>query len=190
MEPVTPVSLLDRLRRQPGDATAWARFVAVYTPLMYHWARRTGLQPADAENLVQDVFTALVRKLPEFRYDPQRSFHRWLKTVLLNQWRDQLKRQPVPRPAGDDPLLTEQPAADVLDGWIEQEHRAYLARRALELMRRDFQPRTWQTVWAVVVEGRPVAEVAAEQGMTANAVHAACFRVLARLRQEFDGLLD
>jgi RNA polymerase sigma-70 factor (ECF subfamily) len=190
MEPTTPVSLLDRLRRQPGDAADWARLVSLYTPLLYHWARRTGLRPADAEDLVQDVFTALVRKLPECRYDPQRSFHRWLKTVLLNQWRDQIKRRPVPRPAGDDPRLTEQSAADGLDGWIEQEHRAYLARRALELMRRDFQPATWKAVWAVVVEGRPAAEAAAEQGLTANALYVARFRVLARLRQEFDGLLD
>src|SRR5262245_13646905 len=100
MEPATPVSLLERLRRQPGDAETWARFASLYTPLLYHRARRLGLQPADAENLVQDVFTVLIRRLPEFRYDPQRSFHRWLSTVLHNRWRDQLKRRAVPCPVG------------------------------------------------------------------------------------------
>ena len=43
----TPASLLERLRR-PADPEAWARFVALYTPLLYRWARRAGLQEADA----------------------------------------------------------------------------------------------------------------------------------------------
>src|SRR4051812_20876127 len=35
----TPATLLDRLRR-PGDATAWAQFVHLYTPLLYRWAQQ------------------------------------------------------------------------------------------------------------------------------------------------------
>src|SRR5207248_2374355 len=64
----TPVSLLERLRR-PGEEAAWMRFVELYTPLLYYWGRRAGLQEPDAADLVQDVLTLLVRKLPEFTYD-------------------------------------------------------------------------------------------------------------------------
>src|SRR5215469_10776017 len=85
---ITPASLLDHLRN-PADQAAWKRFVQIYTPLMYHWAHRIRLQDQDAADLVQDVFTVLVQKLPEFRYDRQRSFRAWLKTVLLNKWREQ-----------------------------------------------------------------------------------------------------
>jgi hypothetical protein len=62
----TSASLLDRLR-QTADPAAWERFVRLYTPLLCHWARRLGLASQDVEDLVQDVFAVLLRKLPEFR---------------------------------------------------------------------------------------------------------------------------
>jgi RNA polymerase sigma-70 factor (ECF subfamily) len=43
----TPAGLLVRLRR-PDDHAAWTRFVDLDTPLLFHWARRTGLQETDA----------------------------------------------------------------------------------------------------------------------------------------------
>src|ERR1700733_8814719 len=69
----TSPSLLDRLRQSP-ERQAWARFVDVYTPLLFAWAARLGLTGHDAADLVQDVFTILVEKLPEFRYDSDKSF--------------------------------------------------------------------------------------------------------------------
>src|SRR5262249_2182105 len=69
----TPVSLLERVRRL-GEQQAWERFVDMYTPLLYHWACRMGMQQSDAADLVQEVFTVLVAKLPEFVYDRQKSF--------------------------------------------------------------------------------------------------------------------
>src|SRR3954463_2471431 len=88
----TPAHLLDRLRR-PADQEAWDRFVHLYTPLLFYWARRTGLQESDAADLVQDVFKILLRKLPEFTYDQQGSFRGWLRTILLNQWRSEARRR-------------------------------------------------------------------------------------------------
>lgn len=61
----TPASLLERLR-EPGDQEAWRRFVQLYTPLLFRAARRLGLPPEDASDLVQDVLALLVRKLPAF----------------------------------------------------------------------------------------------------------------------------
>ena len=91
----TPASLLDRLRN-PGEPTAWDRFVELYTPLLFHWARRLGLQSSDSADLVQDVFLILWRKLPEFEYDSRRSFHAWLKTIFLNRYRSrQRQRDPI-----------------------------------------------------------------------------------------------
>src|ERR1700719_3689870 len=82
----TPASLLEQVRN-PADQEAWKRFVHLFTPLLFHWAHRIRLQDQDAADLVQDVFTVLVQKLPEFHYDPHKSFRAWLKTVLLNKWR-------------------------------------------------------------------------------------------------------
>jgi RNA polymerase sigma-70 factor (ECF subfamily) len=178
----TSTALLDRLR-QPSDAEAWTRFLELYTPLLYRWSRRLGLQDADAADLVQDVFAVLLRKLPAFEFDRQRSFRGWLHTVLLNHWRDHPRRLLAP--------LTVEPAvADPAEEMREAEYRRYLVDRALRLMRSDFEPPTWRACWECVANGRPAAEVAAELGLSLAAVYIARSRVLRRLRQELTGLLE
>src|SRR4051794_7365710 len=72
----TPASLLEQVRRG-GDQQAWERFVRLYPPLLYSWARRVGLQEPDAADLVQDVFALLVQNLPQFAYDRHKSFRAW-----------------------------------------------------------------------------------------------------------------
>ena len=92
----THSSLLERLRR-PTDEEAWDQFVRLYAPLLFHSAHEVGLQGPDAADLVQDVLVVLVRKLPDFQYDPRKSFRAWLRTVTLNKWRERLRRAPRPR---------------------------------------------------------------------------------------------
>jgi RNA polymerase sigma-70 factor (ECF subfamily) len=185
----TPVSLLERLGR-PNDQAAWERFVQLYTPLLCHWARRLGLQGPEAADLVQDVFTLLVQKLPEFRYDPGKRFRAWLWTVTLNRCRERQRRQPAPVLSTDRDALARVAAPDEAEAAVEEEYRRYLTRRALELMQAEFQPATWKAFWECVVNERPGAEVARELGLTENAVYLAKGRVLRRLRQELEGLLD
>ncbi len=181
----TPVSLLERLR-QPDDQSAWARFVDLYTPLLCYWGRRAGLQEPDVADLVQDVFQILVRKLPTFAHDRDRTFRGWLRTVLLNQWRTKMRRR-VEQPLENGEALADSGDQEAL---IEKEYHAYLVSRALHVMKTDFQPATWQAFWEYVVCGRPVAEVAAELGMSEKAVYLAKPRVLRRLREELAGLWE
>jgi RNA polymerase sigma-70 factor (ECF subfamily) len=181
----TPASLVERLR-QPDDQSAWVRFVDLYTPLLCYWGRRTGLQEPDVSDLVQDVFLVLVRKLPAFTYDRDRTFRGWLRTILLNQWRSSIRRR-VEQPLDNGEAVVD-PAGQ--DGLIEKEYRTYLVSRALQIMKTDFQTATWQACWDYVVCGRPVADVAADLGITVKAVYLAKARVLRRLRQELDGLWD
>jgi RNA polymerase sigma-70 factor (ECF subfamily) len=185
----TPLSLLERVRN-PGDNQAWGRFVEMYTPLLYYWARRTGLQESDAADLIQDVFAVLVSKLPAFVYDRSRSFRGWLRTILHNKWRDRERRlaaAPDLRDIHDLTILAD--PLETNDFW-DVEYRQHLVGRALELMQREFQPATWRACWEVVVSGRSPADVAAELGMTVDAVYTAKSRVLRRLRQELAMLID
>jgi RNA polymerase sigma-70 factor (ECF subfamily) len=46
-----------------------------------------------------------------------------------------------------------------------------------------FEERSWQAFWRVVVEGQRLADVAAELGLTRNAVYIAKSRILRRLRE-------
>src|SRR5438067_1653747 len=88
----TPVSLLERLCHADAEQAAWQQFVELYTPLLCQWARRLGLQNHDAADLVQEVFAVLVRKLPNFRYDPDRRFRGWLWTITVNKARERHRR--------------------------------------------------------------------------------------------------
>jgi len=184
----TPASLLERLR-QPAQEQAWRRFVELYTPLLYGWARRRGCPDADAADLVQEVLTLLVRKLPEFSYDRHKSFRGWLRVVAHNCWRILQRRAQLPRGA-EVPDLADLPAPDEPEPFWETEYRELLVGRALALMRADFEPETWQACWECVVASRPPAAVAKELGVSVGTVYAAKSRVLSRLRQELAGLLD
>ena len=50
--PLTRVSLLNRLK-DGGDHQAWTAFVRLYGPVIYGFARKRGLQDADAADLMQ-----------------------------------------------------------------------------------------------------------------------------------------
>src|SRR5436305_7782497 len=81
--PATPVSLLDRLQRQP-DAQSWERLVQLYEPFIRRWLRDPALGP-DADDLLQEVLAVLVRDLPAFRRQRSGSFRAWLRTVTVNK---------------------------------------------------------------------------------------------------------
>jgi RNA polymerase sigma-70 factor (ECF subfamily) len=184
----TSPTLLDLLR-QPNQPEAWVRFVRLYTPLLLVWSRRQGFQEADAEDLVQEVLVKLVHELPTYERGVQQSFRGWLFRVTANQCRD-FRRRKATRPL---------PGADRLDGLAdraavaeleEEEYRRLLIRRALDLVRPDFSDKTWAAFLGVMVEGRSAAEVAAALGISSNAVFLARNRVLTRLREDLDGLVD
>jgi RNA polymerase sigma-70 factor (ECF subfamily) len=163
--------------------------VEIYTPLLLSWCRRLDIGREDAEELIQEVLLLLTQKLPEFTYDPQGSFRRWLHTVLVNKWRDHQRENCLPVVAADS-RLGEVPAPDEQDAIWDDEYRQYLVSRALALMQRDFEPVTWKACWESIVGGKPAAAVAAQLGVTENSVYVAKSRVLRRLRQELAGLMD
>jgi RNA polymerase sigma-70 factor (ECF subfamily) len=184
----TPPSLLQRLR-QPGAQDAWVRFVKLYTPLIYNWARRKGLQEQDATDLVQEVFAVVFQKMPRFHYDPNRSFRGWLHTITIRRWKDFLRHKQV-RPEILAAEMSHLPGPPELDEFAEVEYRRYVVSRALTLMQTDFAPTTWKACWEHVVADRPAAEVAAELGISENAVYVAKSRVLRRLREELAEIWD
>jgi RNA polymerase sigma-70 factor (ECF subfamily) len=109
--------------------------------------------------------------------------------ILLNKWRDfRRRRQPVPDAGAAEAFAEAVP--DQMTAFAEEEYRKYLVNRALQLMQADFQPATWQACWELTVEGRSARDIAGQLGLTVDAVYAANYRVLRRLRQELEGLLS
>jgi RNA polymerase sigma-70 factor (ECF subfamily) len=182
----TSASLLERLR--DAEPEAWTRFVELYTPLLFSWTRKLGLQEADAADLVQDVLILLFRKLPEFTYDKRQSFRGWLRAITLNKWRERRRRSVVP--LEDVVTLDDLPGRDDMAALEEDEYRRRLIARALALLRPEFSEVTWKAFEQFVLVDRPGEDVAVELGVRVGTVYAAKSRVLSRLRQELAGLLD
>ena len=185
----TSLSLLDRVRAH--DADAWRRFVTLYSPLVYAWAKRCGLRNQDAADVLQEVFHAVARDLARFR--PGGSFRGWLWTVTRNKVRDHFRARGAEPVGGTDmqDRLREVPEAEP-ESWSEDGEcgRAGLVARAAQLVRADFEPHTWQAFWRAAVENHPARDIAADLGMTVDAVYQAKARVLRRLREELDGHPD
>jgi RNA polymerase sigma-70 factor (ECF subfamily) len=178
----------DPLAFSPEDT--WCRFVKLYTPLLVLWAKRAGATEQEVPDLVQDVFLVLARELPSFEYDPARRFRSWLWTVLHNKWRDSFRRKDHQPLGADEGELDTLVHPDHAEGLAEEEYRAYLYARALELMRAELPAGQWETWRGYIVEGRPAADVARELGLSVNQVYLAKSRILRRLRAELEGLLD
>src|SRR5689334_690165 len=148
--PTTSVSLLVRLR-DARDADAWRQFVRLYAPLVYRYARRKGLQDADAADLTQDVLRAVSAGATRLAYDPQRgSFRGWLFTIARRKLCDLLARRARPgRGSGEigvQLVLDEQPARDEADRW-EEEYRRRVFAWAAECVRPNVGAATWQAFW-------------------------------------------
>jgi RNA polymerase sigma-70 factor, ECF subfamily len=181
----TSQTLLKRLK-EPGSSE-WPRFVNLYTPLLYHWAKKLGLNPNDAADIVQSVLTITVRKLPTFDYQPESSFRGWLRTVLHNEWKRSLREKTKAGTA-----MAEPPESMVFDSNIEeeQEYARILTSRAMEIIRPEFSDTNWQAFELLMIEQKPVVEVATRLSVKIGTVYAAKSKILARLRNELDGFLE
>lgn len=190
--PVTRPSLLLRMRNA-ADAAAWSQFVDVYAPLIYGFARKQGLQDADAADLLQDVLRSVAGAISRLDYDARRgSFRGWLFTIARNHLRDfGARRARVVQGSGDTGvrnLLEQQPDGDEADWNIEYERRVFAW--ASEETQREVEESTWQAFWQSAVEGKPVKEVAASLQMSVAAVYLAKSRVMKRLKDRIRSLQE
>jgi len=188
----TSRSLLDRIRAD--EPSAWEQLVALYAPLVYHWCRRFSLQEADLADIVQEVFKAVAGHIAAFRKEkPADTFRGWLRTITRNKAHDFL-RQRAQEPAGAGGTDAQQRLAQVAEAeprdesTPERQVQGGFYHRVLELIRQEFEERTWQAFWKTAIEERAARDVAAELSMTSGAVRVAKCRVLQRLRQELRDL--
>lgn len=184
--PETRHSLLVRLHDTAND-DAWREFVRIYEPAVYRFARRRGLQHADAVELSQEVLAKVIRSIPG--WDTSRSkgsFRSWLFTVarsrLIDAWRASARsKAALGESLGSVPLegVVDHNPGDELNSELRKE----MIRVAAESVRPEFQVSTWDAFSRTAITGESIATVAAELGLSAGAVYAARSRVLARLRE-------
>ena len=193
--PATRLSLLVRLCGARDD-DAWSQFVEIYAPLVYGYARKHGLQDADAADLTQDVLQAVSGAIRRLDYDPRRgSFRGWLFTIVRNKLLNFLAVQKRPgRGSGDSGaqhLLNEVPAREEdQSAWWDAEYERRVFAWAAEQVRGHFSESTWQAFWQTAVGGKTGPQAARELGMSVAAVYLAKGRVMKSLKEVIREALD
>jgi RNA polymerase sigma-70 factor (ECF subfamily) len=188
--PPTRASLLVRIR-DGHDQEAWRQFVQIYAPVVYGFARKRGLQDADAADVMQDVLRRVAGAAARLEYNPSRgSFRGWLYTVARNRIFTFLeaKQHDHGRASGgtDAHVRLESVSISEWDSarsWDDEYERNLLAV-AMQHVQTEVQPATWQAFWQTAVEGKQAQAVGKAVGISAGAVYVARSRVLARLKEE------
>jgi RNA polymerase sigma-70 factor (ECF subfamily) len=191
----TSHTLLDDLCTE-SDAAAWQRLVELYSPLLRSWIDRYEVQPADADDLIQDVLVVVMRELPGFRHNRQPgAFRNWLKRIVINRLRNfwRARGRGGAATGGSDVMFQlaelEDERSQLSHIW-QQEHDHHLASKLLEMIEPRFTPSTRQAFRRLVLDGQDADDVAAELGLSLNAVFTAKSRVLRELRAVGKGLLE
>jgi len=187
---LTSLSLLERVRDR--DQEAWQRLLRLYGPLVTRWCGHSGVFGQDADDVQQEVFQAVATGLDAFRRErPGDTFRGWLRGIARNKLIDYYRRRerhPEAQGGTDAHLqmqhIAEQPLPD-----DTAEDLSALYHRALELVRGEFETRTWEAFWRAAIEDHAPDVIAADMGVTPAAIRKAKSRVLRRLRQELGDLL-
>jgi RNA polymerase sigma-70 factor, ECF subfamily len=189
----TSSSLLRRAELR--DPAAWQRLVTLYSPLVRHWCRQAGIPAHDIPDVSQELFSVVAAKLAKFQSDrPGTTFRAWMRGIARHKLQHHARQRHQPATGGTDAQKRLQQIPAPGDG-IEVElsespgEVTELYRRALKQVQNQFEERTWRAFWRVTVENCSPAEVAAELGITANAVRQAKSRVLRRLKEEMGELI-
>lgn len=192
--PTTRASLLLKLR-DPHDHDAWVEFVSLYEPVIFRMLKRSGLQEADAMEVLQDLLLAVCRSVDRWSPDPERgTFRGWLQRVTRNlvvNWVRRTKRQLITTSIDMDSLAI---VDESLDGdethEFDSEVRRSLLHLASEQVRQEVQANTWMAFWEIAVVGREPIDVAAQLNMTPGAVRVAKCRVTTRLREAIEKMKE
>lgn len=186
--PETRASLILRLP-DAADVAAWDEVVSIYGPLVYRMGLRQGLQAADADDLVQEVFTAVARSVSDWLERSDRGkFRAWLLRIARNTAVNFLTRRRH-RPLGDGgddawSRLADIPAPDnELSGEFDLEYRREVFRWAADQIQDVVTHNTWQAFWLTHVDGGSISEVAEHLGISTGNVYIGRSRVMSRLKE-------
>lgn len=189
----TSLTLLERLQRRPTEAD-WERLYAMYGPLIRRWVLAALGPLGEASDIAQEVMLAVIRDIPEFEHRGGGSFRGWLRGIAANRLREHYRardRMPAAaRSRADDFLDRLADPVDRLAAEWDLEHDRCVLRELLGIVENDFESATFNAFRLVVLGGRRPSDVAAETGLSLNAVLLAKSRVLKRLRLEAGAFLD
>lgn len=183
-------------RAQTGQENAWRDLTDLYRPLIIGWLNRQNVPPSDLEDLSQEILLTVVKHLPSFQHSGHRgAFRSWLRTVVSSRtadyWRSLDAGMQATGGSGAVAALHQIEDADSdLNRQWDEEHDGYVLDCLLDLVEEEFEPATMQAFRRLALDGAAGSVVAEELGMSVAAVYGAKSRVLQRIREEAEGLID
>jgi RNA polymerase sigma-70 factor (ECF subfamily) len=186
--PQTKRTLLSRLRNL-DDQESWRSFFDIYWQLLYNVARKSGLDDASAQDVVQETVIGVAKAIPGFKYDPSRgSFKQWLLRIVQRRIIDQFRRAYRQPPRADISLElledNEALAGALIDdhgGRIEaawdHEWERTVFDAALATVRQSVHPKHFQVFDYCVLKGWGASKVANTLGLSTAQVYLAKHRV-------------
>jgi RNA polymerase sigma factor (sigma-70 family) len=184
------------LRARTGERDAWKDLTDLYRPLILGWLHRQGVPARDVEDLSQEVLLSVVKHLPGFQHSGQRgAFRTWLRTIVCSRTADYWRALDPGTQASGGSVATvalqqiADPDSDLNRQW-DEEHDRYVLHCLLDLVEEEFEPITLQAFRRLALDGVSGAEASQELGLSVAAAYVAKSRVLARIRQEAEGLID
>jgi len=189
----TSTTLLIRVKAK--DQEAWRRLVQLYTPLVHHWCRRSGLQEADTADVSQDVFRTVAESIDGFHHDREGdSFRGWLRRVTYTRMLDFARRKArsangIGGSEAQARMLALQDDPEDASS-TDEDDRAILVRQVVDMVLGHCKEENRQAFLRVVVGGQHPVDVARDLRMTSNAVYLAKSHILRRIREEFAALVD
>ena len=178
----TRPSVIERARQ--GD---WEDFVRIYPPLILGFALRRGLQSIEAEDVVQEAMSDIIRRMPEFHYDRNKGgFKAFLRRVVHNKVVDRLRKRRTTEP--EHKLHTSSSDEPGPEELFDQQWLLEHLYRAIELVRKEVKPSTYQSFELYVLRELPVEDVARFLNLTHNQVYVNKRRVIRRIHDHLEEL--
>jgi RNA polymerase sigma factor (sigma-70 family) len=192
-------TLIERLKNW-DDQESWREFFDAYWKLIYGVARKAGLSPEDAQDVVQETVVSVCKAMAKFKADPQRgSFKGWLLTVTRNRIIDrQRKKRREPAPAshatGGESRSTRteeripDPAGNAFDDLWNAEWERNVIALALEKLERQTSVRHYQIFLLHVIKQHPAEQVATLTGVDTDQVYLIKHRLAPQFRAALEQL--
>lgn len=189
MEWLTSSTLLQRLAAS-RDQGGWTEIVDAFRAPIVRLGRRMGLSDEDAEDAAQNALLAFTSAYREGRYDAGKGrLRQWLFGIATRQIQNLRRRQ-----GGDGPhrvqaqglsgsFLERVPDPHDEQALWDEEWRRTVYERALQQVRAESSPQTFEIFRRLILEEQPADEIVKDLGVTRTLVYNAKYRVARRLSE-------
>ncbi len=198
-ESVTRWSLIRKLVRSDCDEQSWEEFYRIYGHLIFAVARKSGLTPEEADDIVQETMKQVCEKIKDFVPDRARgSFKSWILMwagwKIKDQWRKRSKFQQNQQLAADETSCTPaaekvvDPASVDLEALWDEAWKRELFAAAVERIKASVSPAQFQIFDFCVLREMPTAKVRRALQVSPGQVYLARHRVSRLIKKEVRSL--